>query len=92
MIFNVRSQEKTRQVWKNWSQQLEHKQVPKRKEPGVQKGKRSLLVCNTRCKCSMETIRDSVKVKLGIKVMGLVESLIGTKVTVTGRESECHLT
>ena len=38
-------------------------------EPGVRKGKRSLLASNTRCKCSMETTRNSVKVKPGIKVM-----------------------
>ena len=37
--------------------------------------KRSLLACHTRCKCSMETTRNSVKVKLGSKVMKLVESL-----------------
>ena len=34
-------------------------------EPGVRKGKRSLLACHTRCKCSMETTRNSVKVKVG---------------------------
>ena len=113
---------------------LEHKQVPKRMEPGVQKGKRPhvwmpqplqmlcknlywvkwvlekvmswcnvlsvslfsiirryanpkwdrtkfpdeiLLVYHARYKCSMESIRDSVKVKVGIKVMKLVKSLIG---------------
>ena len=33
----------------------------------------------------------SVKVKLGIKVMKLVGSLIGREVTV-GQGSECHLT
>ena len=61
-----------------WSQQLEHKQVPKTgTEPGVRKGKRSLLASHTRCKCSMETTHNSVKVKLGINVMELVESLIG---------------
>ena len=50
--------------------QLEHKQVPKRgTEPGVRKGKRSLLASHTRCKCSMETTRNSVMVKPGIKVM-----------------------
>ena len=55
--------------------QLEHKQVPKRgTEPGVRKGKRSLLTSRTRSKCSMEIIRNSVKIKLGIKVMKLVES------------------
>ena len=61
-------------------------------EPGVPKGKRSLLTCHTRCKSSMENTRSSVKVGLGIKVMKLVKSLIGLKVTVTGRGSECHLT
>ena len=60
-------------------------------EPGVRKGKRSLLASHTRCKCSMETTHNSVKVKLGIKVMKLVESLIGREVTV-GQGSECHLT
>ena len=39
----------------------------------------------------METTRNSVKVKVGIKVMKLVESLIGWVVTV-GQGSECHLT
>ena len=60
-------------------------------EPGVRKGKRSLLASHTRCKCSMETTHNSVKVKLGIKVMKLVESLIGREVTI-GQGSECHLT
>ena len=54
-------------------------------EPGVRKGKRSLLASHTRCKCSMETTHNSVK------VMKLVESLIGREVTV-GQGSECHLT
>ena len=40
-----------------WSQQLKHKQVPQRgTEPGVRKGKNSLLASHTRCKCSMENI------------------------------------
>ena len=39
----------------------------------------------------METTRNSVKVKVGIKVMKLVDSLIGWEVTV-GQGSECHLT
>ena len=91
-VFKVKSRVKTWQVWGIWSQQLEHKQVPKRgTEPGVCKGKRSLPACNTRCKCSMETTQNWVKVKLGIKVMKLVESLIGWEVTV-GLGSECHLT
>ena len=61
-------------------------------EPGVRRGKRSPLACHTRCKCSMETTRNSLKVKLGNQVMTLVESLIGCRVTVTGQGSECHLT
>ena len=61
-------------------------------EPGVRNGKCSLLVCNTRCKCSMETTRYSTNVKLGIKVMKLTGSLIGWEVTVTSPGSEYHLT
>ena len=33
-------------------------------EPGVRKGKRSLLASHTRCICSMETTHNSMKVKL----------------------------
>ena len=70
---------------------MEHKQVQRRgTEPGVRKGKRSLLACHIRFKCSMETTHNSVKVKRGIKIMKLVESLIGWEVTV-GQGSECHL-
>ena len=58
-------------------------------EPGVRKGKRSLLVCHTHCKCSIETTRNSV-VKLGIKVIKLVKGLIGMAVIVVGMESECY--
>ena len=61
-------------------------------EPGVRKAKRYLLAYHTRYKCSMETTRISVKVKLGIKAMKLVKSLIGWEVTVTGQGPECHLT
>ena len=50
-----KSRVKTWQVRGIWSQQLEHKQLPQwGTEPGVRKGKRSLLACSTRCKCSME--------------------------------------
>ena len=58
-------------------------QVPKGTESGVRKGKRSLL--HTHCKCSIETIRNSVKVKLGINVMTLAKSRIGLEVSVIGR-------
>ena len=72
-IFNVGSREKTRKVRENWSQQLENKQVPKR-DQGL--GKRSLQASHTSCKCFMETPRNSVKIKLGIKVTKLVKSII----------------
>ena len=89
----MKSREKTRQARENWSQQLEHKQVHKRgTEPGVRKGKRSLFACHIRCKCSIETTHNSVKVKLGINFMKLVEILIGLEVNVAGQGSECHLT
>ena len=92
-VFKVKKNEKRHgKFGKNWSQQLEHKEVPKRgTEPGVRKGKRSLLTCHIRCKCSMETTRYSVKVKLGNRIMRLVESLIGWEVTLTGQYSEFHL-
>ena len=89
----LKSRVKTRQVREIWSQQLEHEQVPKwGTEPGVRKGKRSLLACHTRFKCSIEPPRNSMKVKLGIKVMKSMKSLIGWEVTVTGQGLECHLT
>ena len=88
----MKSRVKTWQVRGIWYQQLDHKQVPQwGTEPGVRKGKRSQLECHARCKCSMETTRNSVKVKVGILVMKLVESLIGWEVIV-GQGSECHLT
>ena len=69
-VFKVKRRENTLQVRLNWSQQLEHKQVLKKvTEPGVRKGKSSLLASHTRCKCSMETSRNSVKVKPGIRIM-----------------------
>ena len=61
----------------NCSKRLEHKQVPKWGEPAVRMSTRSQLTCNTHCKCFAETTRNSIKVKLGVKVMKLVKSLIG---------------
>ena len=46
-------------------------------EPGVGKGKRSMLARHTRCKCSMETTDNAVEVKVGINVMKWVNRLIG---------------
>ena len=58
-VFEVKSRVKTWQVRGIWSQQLEHKQVSQwGTEPGVRKGKRSLLACHTRCKCSIETAHN----------------------------------
>ena len=58
-ILKVKILEQIRQARLNWSQQLEHNQVPEREaEPGIRKGKRYLLECHTSCKCSMETIRE----------------------------------
>ena len=61
-------------------------------ESGVSKVKRSLLARHTCYKCSMETTLNSVKAKLGIWVIKLVESMIGWEVNVTSQVSECHLT
>ena len=60
-------------------------------EPGVRRGKCSLLVCPSLCKCSMDTTHNTVKVKHDIKVMKLMLSLIGVEVKI-GQGSECHLT
>ena len=49
----------------------------------------SMLACHIHCKRSMETTCNSVKVKLGIKVMKLV---IGWDVAVTSLGSESNLT
>ena len=60
--------------------------------PGVQKGKRScwhaISVANAPC---TQTTHNSAKVKFGIKVMKLVESLLGLEVTI-GQGLDCHLT
>ena len=48
-IQGEKSRKDTASSLKNWSQQLEHKQVPLGAEQGVRKGKYSLLACNTRC-------------------------------------------
>ena len=45
---------------KDWSQQVEHIQVPNGTGPGVRR-KRPLSACYTRCKCSLETSQKSVK-------------------------------
>ena len=68
-MFEVNSPEKLRQVReKDWSQQLEHMEVPNGTEPGVRRSKRPLSACYTRRKCSFETSHMSVKVEFGKKV------------------------
>ena len=60
-MFEVNSREKLRQVWeKDWSQQVEHMQVPNGTGPGARKSKRPLSVCYTRRKYSMKTSHKSV--------------------------------
>ena len=88
MIIKSKIEKVPRGILINWSTS----EVPKREtEPGVRKGKRSLLASHTRCKCSMETTHNSAKVKLGIKVMKLVESLlVGKSLLVKGQNVMQH--
>ena len=87
----MKSRVKTRQ--EIWSQQLEHRKVPKsRTKARIWKVNRSLLARQIRFKCSKETTRNLLKVKLGIKVTKLKESLIGWGITVSSLWPECYLT
>ena len=56
-----------------WPQQVEKMQVQKEERPGIRRSKRSLVACHTRCRCFMETTRNSVKVNIGNKVIQLAE-------------------
>ena len=65
-VFEVKSRVKACQVRGIWSQQLEHKQVPQwGTEPGVRKGKRSLLACHTRCKCNGKQMQTNAIANIG---------------------------
>ena len=76
-VFEVKSRVKTWQVPGIWSQQLVHKQVPRwGTEPGVRKGKRSLLACHTRCKYSMLQNKEMVA---QYSVQGLYDSVVYLK-------------
>ena len=46
---------------KDWSQQVEHMQVPKGTGPGIRRSKRPLSACHTRRKCASETYQKLVK-------------------------------
>ena len=72
-IVKVKSLKKARQFHETG--QLVHKEAKKVTEQDVREGERSLLVSHIRLKSSMETTRDLGKVKLGIKVIKLVEHL-----------------
>ena len=50
--FEVHSPEKN----EDWSQQVEHIQVPNGTGPGVRRSKRPLSVCHTRRKCSIKPL------------------------------------
>ena len=80
---NIQGEKSTNSCLNNWSISKSAKWT----EPGVRKGRRSVMACRIRCKCSMITAHNSVKVKLGIKVIELVKSHIDWEVTVTGRMS-----
>ena len=60
-MFEVKSPEKIQVREKDWSQQVEHMQVPNGTGPGVRRSKRPLSACYTRRKCSMETSHKSVE-------------------------------
>ena len=89
-IFQVKNREKTRQIRENCSQKRSISESKKGTKQCFRQGKRSLLACHTRCQCFMETTRNSLKVKLGFRVIKLGKSLIGLEVTVTSGGSECH--
>ena len=60
-MFEVNSPEKIQVRKKDWSQQVEHMQVPNGKGPGVRRSKHPLSACNTRRKCSMVFSHKFVK-------------------------------
>ena len=89
-VLELKSRVETWQVRGNWSQQLEHKQVPQwGTEPGVRKVS---VPCWHATPVANAPLKPLIigEVKLYIKVVKLVESLIGWEVTV-GQGSECHL-
>ena len=59
--------------------------------PGVRKGKHSLLACHTRCKCSMETTHNSVKVKGQGHGMASIEKLKGLVTRIMHAIYQCSI-
>ena len=86
-IFKMKSREKTRQVMGNWSQQLEHKQVTKR---------RNQMSGKVNCSCWHGTSVANAPLVIRWRSSSLSMSWnwrkVGMEVTVTGRWSESHLT
>ena len=77
-MYGVHSPVNIRQVWdKDWSQRVEHMQVPKGTGLGVRRSKRSLSACYIRRKCHMETYHNSVICRVRLYGHNLVSSLIG---------------
>ena len=71
-MFEVNSSEKLQVQEKNWSQQVEHMQVPNGTGASVRRSKCPLEACYIRDKCSMETSNKSVKGRFRFKGHGLV--------------------
>ena len=104
-IFKVKRSRKSRHVFFEGGgrgylyNNREHMQVPKGGQNQVSiMGKWYMLVCHIRCKCSIETSRNSVKVKFCIKVILFVLSSRNSKNSDLSKRYlsmsiySCHLT
>ena len=72
---------------------------PKGTRPGVQRNKRPLLACRTRCKCPMDISRNLVKsqirynkVQISNRVKNWCNAWLMEGVTVYGHHWECRVT
>ena len=75
----------------DWSQRVEHTQVPNGTGLGVRRSKRPLSACYTSRKSSMETSHKSVKrLSSEKKVMEWYKSDRWRVVIVFGQATECH--
>ena len=70
--------------------QVEHMQVQNGREPSVWKSERPLLACHTCRKCSIETLRNSVKGQVLYGYVWLKDWSIEA-VIMYDQASECHL-
>ena len=85
MMFMVNKREKNTASSRQQVSTIGVSKSPKVTEPGVRKGKRSLMACRARYKWSVETTHNSVKHKIGIKITTLVKRLI-----VWGKSEFCE--